>query len=113
VSGRPLAYCGESARGRERRAAAKVYGRHAAECPPPLARRFFVFGVGTGEVIKGWDVSILGAEDLPPMKVGGVRRVRIPSALAYGAGGAGCSGGTCAIPPDADLDFEIELVSIR
>lgn len=76
--------------------------------------KFFVFGGGTGEVIRGWDMAVMGTADLPPMKVGGVRKVLIPPELAYGSKGAGCSSdGTCRVPPDAALDFTIELVGIK
>jgi FKBP-type peptidyl-prolyl cis-trans isomerase len=56
--------------------------------------------VGTGGVIKGWDEGLLGT------KVGGKRRLLIPSNLAYGPRGRG------GIPPNADLLFDIEIVSI-
>ena len=59
------------------------------------------FMVGVGQVIPGFD------EGLETMAVGGKRRLLIPSALGYGARGAGA-----AIPPNADLIFDIELVSI-
>lgn len=76
--------------------------------------KFFVFSGGTGEVIKGWDMVVMGSGDLPPMKVGGVRKALIPPQLAYGARGAGCAGnGECRIPPDSTLDFTIELVGIK
>lgn len=61
----------------------------------------FSFRVGRGEVIKGFDMGVLG------MKPGGKRRVEIPSAFGYGTRGAGK-----VIPPNQDLVFEIELVSI-
>ena len=61
----------------------------------------FEFTLGTGEVIKGWEVGILG------MKVGELRRLTIPSELGYGARGAGS-----AIPPNATLIFEVELLKI-
>jgi FKBP-type peptidyl-prolyl cis-trans isomerase len=54
------------------------------------------------EVTKGW------AEGVPGMKVGGVRRLVIPPELAYGKRGAGK-----AIPPDATLVFEIELLEVK
>ena len=62
----------------------------------------FSFPLGAGRVIKGWDEGVAG------MHVGEKRQVRIPSALGYGARGAGG-----VIPPNADLIFDVELVSIR
>lgn len=59
------------------------------------------FALGAGDVIKGWD------EGIPGMKVGGRRRLRIPSRLAYGE--RGCGG---VIPPGATLMFEIELLQV-
>ena len=59
------------------------------------------FTVGSG-VIRGWSDGVVG------MKPGGKRELIIPPALGYGAGGAG--GGI--IPPNATLDFEIELLKI-
>lgn len=61
----------------------------------------FSFSVGAGEVIQGWDQGLIG------MKVGGKRKLLIPSDLAYGPTGAG------PIPPNTPLAFEIELVSIK
>ena len=60
------------------------------------------FVLGSGRVIKGWDRGILG------MKVGGKRTLIIPSALAYGATGAGTM-----IPPRADLIFDVQLVDVK
>ena len=62
----------------------------------------FVFPLGAGRVIKGWDEGVVG------MKVGGHRTLMIPSDLAYGARGAGA-----AIPPDADLIFDVELLAVQ
>lgn len=69
------------------------------------------FKIGAGEVIRGWDLGILGskAEGIPPMKEGGKRKLLIPSQLGYGARGAG--GGV--IPPNADLEFDVELLPKR
>lgn len=62
----------------------------------------FVFPLGSGRVIKGWDQGIVG------MKVGGQRTLIIPAHLGYGSRGAGDS-----IPPNAVLVFDVELLSLR
>src|SRR5262249_3517029 len=61
----------------------------------------FTFPLGAGRVIKGWDVGVAG------MKVGGQRKLTIPPEEGYGARGAGS-----AIPPNATLHFDVELIRI-
>ena len=62
----------------------------------------FVFPLGQGRVIQGWDQGVAG------MKVGGRRRLTIPPDLAYGDRGAGG-----AIAPGETLVFVVDLVSVR
>ncbi|KAK2996294.1 hypothetical protein RJ639_025542 [Escallonia herrerae] len=68
------------------------------------------FRVGVGEVIKGWDQGILGGDGVPPMLAGGKRTLKLPPGLGYGARGAGCRGGSCIIPPDSTLLFDVEFI---
>ena len=62
----------------------------------------FSFKLGAGQVIKGWDEGVEG------MKIGGTRKLVIPSQLGYGSRGAGS-----VIPPNATLVFIVELLDLR
>jgi FKBP-type peptidyl-prolyl cis-trans isomerase len=61
----------------------------------------FDFVLGAGEVIPGWDKGVQG------MRVGGQRHLTIPSNMAYGSRGGG------PIPPNAALQFDIELLDVK
>jgi FKBP-type peptidyl-prolyl cis-trans isomerase len=62
----------------------------------------FSFTLGAGRVIRGWDQGVVG------MRVGGLRRLVIPPDLAYGS-----AGNAPAIPPNATLVFDIELLNVQ
>lgn len=62
----------------------------------------FEFQLGAGDVIKGWDIGIVG------MKLGGIRKLNVPAALGYGKRGAAPE-----IPPNADLFFTVRLKAIK
>ena len=64
-------------------------------------REPFVFTLGVGSVIKGWDIGVKG------MKVGG-RKLTIPPELGYGDNGAGD-----VIPPGSTLVFEVDLLKVE
>jgi FKBP-type peptidyl-prolyl cis-trans isomerase len=79
------------------------------------------FVVGQGQLIPGMDMGIPGSIDfdIPPMNIGGDRRLVVPSALAYGAAGVvappdgdnGNNGNRMMIPPNQDLEFQIAVLS--
>jgi FKBP-type peptidyl-prolyl cis-trans isomerase FkpA len=60
------------------------------------------FKIGTDMVIEGWNRGVVG------MQEGGRRRLMVPAALGYGAGGA-----ADIVPPNADLIYDIELIEVR
>ena len=62
----------------------------------------FDFGLGSGQVIPGWDQGVAG------MRVGGRRRLVIPPNLAYGRSGAGG-----VIKPGETLVFVVDLLELR
>ncbi|KAJ4848167.1 Photosynthetic NDH subunit of lumenal location 4, chloroplastic [Turnera subulata] len=68
--------------------------------------------IGLGKVIKGLDQGIFGGEGVPPMRVGGKRRLQIPPHLAYGPEPAGCFKGDCNIPGNATLVYDINFVEV-
>jgi FK506-binding nuclear protein len=65
-------------------------------------KKAFEFRLGVGEVIKGWDVGVKG------MRVGDKRQLVIPPSMGYGREGV-----RGAIPPNATLVFDIELVDVK
>ena len=62
----------------------------------------FMFSLGRGEVIRGWDEGVAG------MKIGGRRTLTIPPDYGYGTQGAGG-----VIPPNATLVFDVELLDVK
>ena len=75
-------------------------GKKAAKFDSSLDRgKPFVFALGAGQVIQGWDEGVVG------MMPGGKRTLIIPAAAGYGERGAGAD-----IPPGATLIFDVELL---
>lgn len=77
-------------------------GNKGTQFDTSAGRGPFPFTLGVGSVIPGWDQGVVG------MKVGGKRTLTIPSSLGYGPTGSGT-----AIPANAGLVFDIELVSVK
>ena len=67
-----------------------------------VGKKPFSFNLGKSEVIQGWDKGVAG------MKIGGKRKLTIPSEMGYGASGAGG-----VIPPNATLVFDVELLAVN
>ncbi len=66
----------------------------------------WVFTLGVGQVIKGWDQGLVG------MRVGGTRLLEIPSHLAFGRSGQCFSDGTCAVPANTDVVYDVTVLDI-
>lgn len=73
-----------------------------AQFDTSIGKTPFTFRLGAGQVIQGWE------QGLPGMRAGGKRTLIIPASMAYGRAGSGS-----AVPPDAALVFEIELISVQ
>ncbi len=78
------------------------YDGHASQSGQTQPAQPFSTAIGQGQVIKGWDEGIVG------MKVGGIRRLSIPAALGYGA-----QGSPPAIPANANLIFDVQILSAK
>ena len=80
----------------------KVADTRGSKFDSSVGKTPFEFKIGDGKVIKGWD------EGVKSMKVGGKRTLTIPASLGYGTTGAGS-----AIPPNAALVFDVELLTVK
>ena len=77
-------------------------GKHGKQFDSSVGKTPFVFPLGGGQVIAGWDEGVAG------MRVGGKRTLLIPAAQGYGERGAGDD-----IPPGAALVFDVELLKVE
>ncbi|XP_026660739.1 photosynthetic NDH subunit of lumenal location 4, chloroplastic [Phoenix dactylifera] len=68
--------------------------------------------IGVGKVLPGLDQGILGGGGVPPMLVGGKRKLLIPPKLGYGPEPVGCFSGDCNIPGNSTLFYDILFVGI-
>ncbi|MGB1375895.1 MAG: FKBP-type peptidyl-prolyl cis-trans isomerase [Rhodothermales bacterium] len=66
----------------------------------------WIFTLGVGQVLQGWDEGLSG------MRVGGTRRLEIPSHMAFGRNGQCFSDGTCAVPPNTDVIYDVTVIDI-
>ena len=66
----------------------------------------WIFTLGVGQVLEGWDEGLVG------MRVGGTRRLEIPSHMAFGRSGQCFSDGTCAVPANTDVVYDVTVVDI-
>lgn len=66
----------------------------------------WIFTLGVGQVLEGWDEGLVG------MRVGGTRRLEIPSHMAFGRQGQCFSDGTCAVPANTDVVYDVTVVDI-
>ncbi|MCV2352871.1 FKBP-type peptidyl-prolyl cis-trans isomerase [Paucibacter sp. B2R-40] len=80
----------------------KATGTRGAQFDSSVGKTPYTFKLGASVVIKGWDQGVAG------MKVGGKRTLTIPASLGYGANGV-----AGAIPPNAALVFDVELLSVK
>lgn len=68
--------------------------------------------IGAGKILRGLEQGISGGGGVPPMLVGGKRKLMIPASLAYGPEPAGCFSGDCNIPGNSTLLYDLFLVGI-
>lgn len=66
----------------------------------------FIFTLGIGQVIKGWDRGLVD------MRVGGTRRLEIPSHLAFGKNGQCFSNGECAVPGNTPVVYDVTVIDV-
>ncbi|KAL6635141.1 hypothetical protein ACP70R_027812 [Stipagrostis hirtigluma subsp. patula] len=68
--------------------------------------------IGAGKILRGLEQGISGGGGVPPMLIGGKRKLMIPATLAYGPEPAGCFSGDCNIPGNSTLLYDILLVGM-
>jgi hypothetical protein len=86
----------------------------------PLRVPIMEFHVGSTEALPGFNLAVMGVESMPPMQVGGTRKVLIPPRFAYGKTGKGCHESKilpglteCLVQPNAMLEYEIQLLGVN